>query len=88
MTTPTQDGTAAPTRPAFIPAPRQPAEAPAPAPAGPATVEEEDDYVPPVGVYGRHPWLVPVTGLAAIAAVFVAMLVLTVVAGGVTPFND
>jgi hypothetical protein len=77
----------APTRPAFVPSPRQPAEPPSsvPAPSPPAT---ENGYAEPEGVYSRHPWLVPATGVACVLAIFVAMMLLTLLAGGITPFND
>ena len=75
------------TRPAFVPSPRQPAEPPSSAPATSAPAAD-DGYSEPEGVYGRHPWLVPATGVACIVAIFVAMMVLTLVAGGITPFND
>jgi hypothetical protein len=42
----------------------------------------------PVGLFGRFTWLTPVVGVACILAVFVAMVVLTWAAGGLTPFND
>lgn len=76
----------APTRPAFVPSPRAPAEPPASAPV-PAPPTTETPYAEPEGVYGRHPWLVPATGVACIVAIFVAMVVLTLLAGGITPFN-
>lgn len=75
------------TRPAFVPSPRQPVEPPSSAPATSAPAPD-DGYAEPEGVYARHPWLVPATGIACIVAIFVAMMVLTLVAGGVTPFND
>ena len=75
------------TRPAFVPSPRRPVE-----PTGQAPLDQppakDDDHVEQVGVYGRHPWLIPAAGVACVVAVFVAMVVLTMVAGGVTPFND
>jgi hypothetical protein len=41
----------------------------------------------PVGLFARDAWLTPVVGIACIVAVFVAMIMLTWIAGGVTPFN-
>ena len=78
----------APTRPAFVPSPRPPVEPPTEAPVSRAPAKEQDTHVEHVGVYGRHPWLVPATGVACIVAIFVAMVVLTLLAGGITPFND
>jgi hypothetical protein len=49
---------------------------------GPPVAEDE-----PVGVFALHAWLVPVLGVACVLAVFVGMVVLTWVAGGITPFN-
>jgi hypothetical protein len=84
----TQTPPVAPTRPAFVPPPRRPFEPAARATVSRPPAQRTDDPVEHVGVYGRHPWLIPVSGIACIVAVFVAMVVLTLVAGGITPFND
>jgi len=66
-------------RTAVVPTPRTPADAE----LEPTPREPEE----PVGIFGRHAWLVPVTGIACVLAVFVAMVVLTWAAGGGTPFD-
>jgi len=40
-----------------------------------------------VGLYSRHPWLIPATGIGMTVATFVSMIVLTWAAGGPTPFD-
>jgi hypothetical protein len=39
------------------------------------------------GLFQNHGWLIPATVIGAIIAAFVAMIVLTWVAGGSTPFG-
>lgn len=41
-----------------------------------------------VGVFESHRWLVPVTVVLSIVLAFVAMIVLTWIAGGSTPFSN
>ena len=40
------------------------------------------------GVFEAHRWLTPVVVIGSIIAAFVAMIVLTWVAGGSTPFSN
>jgi hypothetical protein len=64
-----------------VPAPRSPSDPElqdAPRPAAPQE---------PVSIFGRHAWLVPVTGIACVVAIFVSMVLLTWAAGGGTPFD-
>jgi hypothetical protein len=70
-----------------VPQPRPPGDAAvdAVAPRRPATTEAPPSE--PVGVFGRHSWLIPVTGVACILAIFVAMVLLNWAAGGGTPFD-
>lgn len=87
MSTPTQPRETAPATPAFVPAPRRP-DGP-PVLQAPERVPQNAirDGGEPSSVYGQHPWLIPTTAVAAVIAVFVAMIVLTWAAGGITPFN-
>jgi hypothetical protein len=41
-----------------------------------------------VGVFEAHRWLTPVTVVLSIVLAFVAMIVLTWIAGGSTPFGN
>ena len=41
-----------------------------------------------VGAFQSHPWLVPFTVVLSIVLAFVAMIVLTWIAGGNTPFGN
>lgn len=40
------------------------------------------------GLFQRHSWLIPVTAVLAIIVAFGLMIVLTVMAGGTTPFTS
>ncbi|WP_138759496.1 hypothetical protein [Modestobacter altitudinis] len=72
---------------AVVPRPRRPSEPPLPATVDrPAAAGPEPDG--PVGLFGRYSWLTAAAGIACTVAVFVAMIVLTWAAGGLTPFND
>jgi hypothetical protein len=72
---------------AVVPQPRRPSDPPLPATTErpPAAGPEPDE---PVGLFGRYVWLTPAAGIACTVVLFVAMIVLTWVAGGLTPFND
>jgi len=41
-----------------------------------------------VGAFQSYPWLIPITVVLSIVLTFVAMIVLTWIAGGNTPFGD
>jgi hypothetical protein len=87
MSTPTRPRHAAPSRPAVVPSPRRPVE--------PST-QTEPKRVPqfqtwdggePSRVFGLHRWTIAACGIGCTLAVFIAMIVLTWAAGGITPFN-
>jgi hypothetical protein len=84
---PTAPGTAA--APAFVPSPRQPSEPPATPQAAPKREPQYStwDGGEPSRVFGMHRWMIAATGIACVIALFVAMIVLTWAAGGITPFN-
>ena len=97
MSTPTHIGPAAPARPAVVPQPRPAAEQPVAEPAAAERAVEppaEAERVPTPSAGGERPglfvrsaWLVPAGAIACIVAVFVAMVLLTWIAGGNTPFD-
>jgi hypothetical protein len=41
----------------------------------------------PSRVFGQHRWVIAACGIGCTLAVFIAMIVLTWAAGGITPFN-
>jgi hypothetical protein len=83
MSTPTQPRSSTLARRAAVPRPRAPVE-PLSTGAGPDQGQQVDHSV---GMFDLHAWLVPALGIATTVAVFVSMVLLTWVAGGVTPFN-
>ena len=83
MSTPTQPRSTAPARDVAVPRPRTPVEPRSTVPA--AGPRKQVDH--PAGVFDRYAWLVPALGIATTVAVFVSMVLLTWVAGGLTPFN-
>jgi hypothetical protein len=87
MSTPTHARVADPVSTAVVPQPRPPAEPPIPAVAEPQPAERAPDAGEPAGLFVRHGWLIPATAIASVIAVFVAMVLITWVAGGVTPFD-
>jgi hypothetical protein len=86
MSTPTHARDADRARTAAVPSPRPAADPP---------VEDEDHRSgnrqaatdEPLGLFGRHAWLIPAVGVVSILVVFVAMVLLTWAAGGGTPFD-
>jgi hypothetical protein len=76
------------TRTAFVPRPRQAVEPPADASIAQRSSNRQVTDTEPVNLFGRFSWLTPALGVACTIAVFVAMIVLTWAAGGITPFND
>jgi hypothetical protein len=92
MSTPTPTRPAAPARPAVVPQPRPAAEQAAAEPAVVTPAEAERVPTPSragerPGLFERSAWLIPVGGIACVVAVFVAMVLLTWIAGGNTPFD-
>ena len=90
MSTPTRPRHAAPeapAAPAFVPSPRSPVEPTTQ--AAPKRVPQFDtwDGGEPSRVFGMHRWMIAVTGIACTVGVFLAMILLTWAAGGITPFN-
>ena len=83
MSTPTQPRSSALARQAAVPRPRAPVEPRSTVPAP----DQGPQVDHPAGMFDRHAWLVPALGIATTVAVFVSMILLTWVAGGVTPFN-
>jgi hypothetical protein len=91
MSTPTPTRPAAPARPAVVPQPRPAAERSA---AEQSAVEPAElNRLPPPGggerpgLFERSAWLIPVVAITCIVAAFVAMVLLTWIAGGNTPFD-
>ena len=82
--TPARDATGT----AFVPSPRPAADPPVDAFARQRSSNRQADVTEPLGRFARYPWLTPALGVACTLAVFVAMIVLTWAAGGITPFND
>lgn len=87
MSTPTSARDTDRVRTAVIPQPRRSAESPLPAAQERPRAEEGSAAGEPVGLFGRFGWLTAAAGIGCTVAVFVAMVVLTWVAGGITPFN-
>ena len=87
MSTPTSAGDTDRARSAVVPHPRRPADPPLPAREERPPAVDGPEVGEPVGLFARDAWLTPVVGIACIVAVFVAMIMLTWIAGGVTPFN-
>jgi len=72
-------------RAAALPQPRPPADhSVSDTGPGPAQVAQPSE---PVGLFARHAWLIPAGAIASVVAVFVAMVLLTWLAGGGTPFD-
>jgi hypothetical protein len=70
-----------------VPQPRPSADPPVDAATGSRSPDAPAEPTESVGVFGRHPWLVPVLGIACVIAVFVSMVLLNWAAGGGTPFD-
>jgi hypothetical protein len=87
MSTPTPARPADLGRAVVVPQPRSPVEPPVTAPVGRPSDEPPVADDEPVGVFGLHAWLVPALGVACVLAVFVGMVLLTWLAGGITPFS-
>ena len=89
MSTPTHAQDAA--RATVVPQPRRPADPPvdrtADEDAGHRSGNRQTAEDEPLGLFGRHAWLVPATGIALVLATFLAMVLLTWAAGGTTPFD-
>ncbi len=73
---------------AFVPSPRPAADPPVDAFAAQRSSNRQADVTEPLGRFARYPWLTPALGVACTLAVFIAMIVLTWAAGGITPFTD
>ena len=84
MSTPTHDTARAAV---VVPSPRAPADPPVDAEAGHRSGNRQTAEDEPLGMFGRHAWLIPALGVASTVAVFVAMILLTWIAGGGTPFD-
>ena len=84
MSTPTQPRPDTSAR-VVVPRPRPPVDAPvepvaaAEPTAGPAPARP--------GMFERYPWLTPACGIAMVIAAFTAMILLTWLAGGGSPFD-
>jgi len=87
MSTPTRPTSTTPAVPALVPSPRQPADPPVQPEAKRVPEYPTWDGGQPSPLYGQHPWLVAVTGVFLVVALFTAMILLTWAAGGRTPFN-
>ena len=87
MSTPTPARDTERARTSAVPRPRPPADPSVDEDAGHRSGNRQTAETEPLGVFGRHPWLVPATGIACVVAVFVAMGLLTWAAGGGTPFD-
>ncbi|WP_369136929.1 hypothetical protein [Modestobacter versicolor] len=72
---------------AAVPAPRQAADPPVDEDLDHRSGNRQTAPSEPVGLFGRHAWLTPALGVACVLAVFVAMILLTWIAGGGTPFD-
>jgi hypothetical protein len=91
MSTPTHARRSGTTRAAALPRPRPPVEPlagpPAESPEARRSGNRQTSTDEPATLFGRHAWLVPAVTIACIVAVFVAMVLLTWLAGGTTPFD-
>ena len=85
MSTPLHDTPRA--RTVAVPAPRQAADPPLDPDVRMRPSNRQMAETEAVGLFGRHGWLVPAVGIACVVAVFVAMVLLTWIAGGGTPFD-
>ncbi|MBB3676304.1 hypothetical protein [Modestobacter versicolor] len=85
MSTPTHDTDRARTT-AVVPAPRKAADPPVDD-ASHRSGNRQTSESEPLGMFGRHAWLIPALGVASTIAVFVSMILLTWIAGGGTPFD-
>jgi hypothetical protein len=70
-----------------IPTPRRSADPPVDAFVARRSSNRQAAPSEQLGVYGRHPWLIPATGIVCVIAIFVAMIMLNWAAGGGTPFD-
>jgi hypothetical protein len=82
MSSPTSARPSTPAITAIVPRPRTPVEPPVTA-APPRSQEP----APQPGMFDLHGWLIPACAIASVLALFIAMILLTWVAGGGTPFN-
>jgi hypothetical protein len=87
MSTPTHARDTGRTRTAVVPHPRPPSEPPVPAVQERPAAQTQPDAGEPIGLFGRYAWLTAAAGIACVIAIFVAMVLLTWAAGGMTPFD-
>lgn len=70
-----------------VPAPRRAADPPVHATTEQESGNRQAGHDEAAGLFARHEWLVPASGIGAIVATYTAMIVLTWAAGGPTPFS-